>query len=160
MEFSDKLKTLRIQANMTQSDLAEYLSISRQAVSNYEQGRSYPSLDILLEMSKLFHITKKRYMKQLLILTVTLFLSVAAGLISSCFTSVGKEFSFVVPIFSVAVFAIPFMCLVVYFVFQYNPPKKINRLYGYRTNLSMKNQLLWDYAQSYFSYLYAAYFFV
>ena len=36
MEFSDKLKTLRIQANMTQSDLAEYLSISRQAVSNYE----------------------------------------------------------------------------------------------------------------------------
>ena len=163
MEFSDKLKTLRIQANMTQSDLAEYLSISRQAVSNYEQGRSYPSLDILLEMSKLFHIsldellesgTKKRYMKQLLILTVILFLSVAVGLISSCFTSVGKEFSFVVPIFSVAVFAIPFMCLVVYFVFQYNPPKKINRLYGYRTNLSMKNQLLWDYAQSYFSYLY------
>lgn len=29
------------------------------------------------------------------------------------------------------------------------PPKKINFLYGYRTNSSMKNQERWDFAQKY-----------
>src|SRR5690554_1828821 len=31
------------------------------------------------------------------------------------------------------------------------PPKKINSLYGYRTNSSMKNQSRWDFAQKYSS---------
>lgn len=31
-------------------------------------------------------------------------------------------------------------------LFKY-PPKKINSLYGYRTNRSMKSQKIWDYAQ-------------
>lgn len=31
------------------------------------------------------------------------------------------------------------------------PPKKINPLYGYRTNSSMKNQSRWDFAQRYSS---------
>ena len=30
-----------------------------------------------------------------------------------------------------------------------NPPKEINWLYGYRTKISMKNQKLWDFAQTY-----------
>lgn len=30
---------------------------------------------------------------------------------------------------------------------KYNPPKKVNRLYGYRTKLSMSSQKLWDEAQ-------------
>lgn len=76
VEFSDKLKTLRLQANLTQNELADELSISRQAISNYEQGRSYPSIDILLAMSKLFNQSldellesgaKKRYMKYYLL---------------------------------------------------------------------------------------------
>ena len=29
------------------------------------------------------------------------------------------------------------------------PPKKINSLYGYRTNSSMKNQERWDFSQKY-----------
>ncbi len=29
------------------------------------------------------------------------------------------------------------------------PPKKINFLYGYRTNASMRNQERWDFAQKY-----------
>lgn len=35
MEFSEKLKTIRTQANFTQNELAEKLAISRQAISNY-----------------------------------------------------------------------------------------------------------------------------
>ena len=47
MEFSEKLKMLRTQANLTQNELADKLYISRQAVSNYEQGRGYPSINTL-----------------------------------------------------------------------------------------------------------------
>ncbi|MGC4040920.1 MAG: SdpI family protein [Flavobacterium sp.] len=31
------------------------------------------------------------------------------------------------------------------------PPKKINLLYGYRTQASMKNQAIWDFSQKYSS---------
>ncbi|RRO13974.1 SdpI family protein [Flavobacteriaceae bacterium 14752] len=30
-----------------------------------------------------------------------------------------------------------------------NPPKEINWLYGYRSKTSMKNQKIWDFAQTY-----------
>ena len=91
MEFSEKLKTLRMQANLTQNDLAEKLAISRQAVSNYEQGRSYPSIDILIEMSKLFKISldellesgrRKLHMKLLLIFSTLLIVSITMNYVS------------------------------------------------------------------------------
>lgn len=41
MEFSEKLKTMRTEANLTQNELAEKLIISRQAISNYELGRPF-----------------------------------------------------------------------------------------------------------------------
>lgn len=31
--------------------------------------------------------------------------------------------------------------------FKKNPPRKVNTLFGYRTNRSMKNQETWDFAQ-------------
>jgi uncharacterized membrane protein len=34
-------------------------------------------------------------------------------------------------------------------IMQVFPPKKINSLYGYRTNRSMQNQKKWDFAQKY-----------
>ena len=33
--------------------------------------------------------------------------------------------------------------------FQKNPPAEINPGYGYRTTMSMKNKLTWDFAQKY-----------
>ncbi len=33
--------------------------------------------------------------------------------------------------------------------FQKNPPTEINPGYGYRTSMSMKNKLTWDFAQKY-----------
>ena len=35
--------------------------------------------------------------------------------------------------------------------FTKNPPKNINRLFGYRTPMSMKNKDTWEYAHRYFS---------
>ena len=41
--------------------------------------------------------------------------------------------------------------LIAGFVMYHFPPKKINYLYGYRTNSSMKSQERWDFAQKYSS---------
>ncbi len=37
--------------------------------------------------------------------------------------------------------------IVIGLLFKWFPPKKINGIYGYRTNKSMSNQKTWDYAQ-------------
>ena len=39
------------------------------------------------------------------------------------------------------------------YYFKKNPPKKINRMVGYRTKASMKSQDAWDFAQVYSSSL-------
>ena len=57
MQFHEKLYTLRKAANMTQSDLAERLNVSRQAVSRWEMGTAMPEVDTLIAMSDLFAVT-------------------------------------------------------------------------------------------------------
>lgn len=39
------------------------------------------------------------------------------------------------------------------YYFWTNPPKKINKIYGYRTSRSMKSQEAWDYANKYSAFL-------
>ncbi|WP_010295785.1 SdpI family protein [Clostridium senegalense] len=41
------------------------------------------------------------------------------------------------------------ICIVIGFIFKAFPPRKINRIYGYRTKLSMKNEDTWNVAQKY-----------
>ncbi|WP_435577458.1 SdpI family protein [Gilvibacter sp.] len=43
------------------------------------------------------------------------------------------------------------LMLLVSWLFMKYPPKKINSLYGYRTNKSMKSQEAWDFANRYSS---------
>ena len=57
MEFCEKLQVLRKQKNLTQEELAEVLFVSRTAVSKWESGRGYPSIDALKAVSKFFGIT-------------------------------------------------------------------------------------------------------
>jgi len=54
MEFNDKLCTLRQQKGLTQEELASALFVSRTAVSKWESGRGYPSIDSLLAIAKFF----------------------------------------------------------------------------------------------------------
>ena len=42
--LSDKLKELRSQKNISQEKLAQYLNVSFQAVSKWENGNSYPKV--------------------------------------------------------------------------------------------------------------------
>lgn len=54
MSFSENLQFLRKQQNMTQEQLAEDLGVSRQAVSKWESAQSYPEMDKLLQMCRMF----------------------------------------------------------------------------------------------------------
>ena len=47
MEFNEKLQKLRKDQSLTQEELAEKLFVSRTAISKWESGRGYPSIDSL-----------------------------------------------------------------------------------------------------------------
>lgn len=57
MEFGEKLLELRNGKGMTQEELAEDLFVSRTAISKWESGRGYPSIDSLKEISKYFSVS-------------------------------------------------------------------------------------------------------
>ena len=57
MEFNEKLQKLRTNENLTQEELAEKLYVSRAAISKWESGRGYPSIDSLKAIAEYFHIT-------------------------------------------------------------------------------------------------------
>lgn len=42
MKLSDNIKFIRKENNLSQEQLAEQLGVSRQAVSKWESGQSYP----------------------------------------------------------------------------------------------------------------------
>lgn len=57
MEFKDRLKELRTEANVSQQTLAEKLKMSKMAVSHWESGHSEPSIKQLIFISELFGVT-------------------------------------------------------------------------------------------------------
>lgn len=54
MEFSKRLKKLRIEKDISQEDLARLLSVSRTSVTNYELGRNEASSQVLNKLSEIF----------------------------------------------------------------------------------------------------------
>ncbi len=52
--MKNKLKVLRAERDMTQADLANELSVSRQTVNAIEKGKFDPSLPLAFKPSKLF----------------------------------------------------------------------------------------------------------
>lgn len=56
LEFHEKLQELRKSRNLTQEELAEELYVSRTAISKWESGRGYPSIDSLKTISGFFSI--------------------------------------------------------------------------------------------------------
>ncbi|MBR2904038.1 MAG: helix-turn-helix transcriptional regulator [Clostridia bacterium] len=57
MEFNQKLQELRKNKGLTQEELAEKLFVSRTAISKWESGRGYPSIDSLKDIAKFFSVT-------------------------------------------------------------------------------------------------------
>ena len=56
MSFSENLQFLRAQAGVTQEQLAEQLDVSRQSVSKWEGGLSFPEMDTLLRICDLYSV--------------------------------------------------------------------------------------------------------
>lgn len=57
MEIGKQIQYYRKRDGLTQEDLAEKIYVSRNSVSNWERGRNYPDIEILLRMSILFDVT-------------------------------------------------------------------------------------------------------
>lgn len=57
MSFSEKIQKLRKEKGLSQERLAEMLDVSRQAVSKWESGQTYPEIDKLIKLSDLFNVT-------------------------------------------------------------------------------------------------------
>ena len=56
MAFSENLQYIRARAGMTQEQLAEQLEVSRQSVSKWESGTSFPEMDMLLGICNLYEV--------------------------------------------------------------------------------------------------------
>lgn len=56
-KLAQNLRTLRVANNLTQEQISTKLNIQRQTYCNYENGNRIPSLEILLEISRVFHIS-------------------------------------------------------------------------------------------------------
>ncbi|MFD1414855.1 helix-turn-helix domain-containing protein [Oceanobacillus jeddahense] len=57
MEIGKHIQYYRKREGLTQEDLAEKIFVSRNSVSNWERGKNYPDIDIILRMSILFDVT-------------------------------------------------------------------------------------------------------
>ena len=55
--FSEKLKLLRLQKEVSQKEISHMLCITPAAYSNYEQGLRMPSNEILVKLCKYFNVT-------------------------------------------------------------------------------------------------------
>lgn len=57
VEFGNTLKTLRLQNNFTQAQLAQRLGVTKSVISAYETGLRMPSYDVLISISQIFKVT-------------------------------------------------------------------------------------------------------
>lgn len=57
IKIGKKIATLRNQNNMTQEQLAKCLNISNAAVSKWESGSSYPDIETIPLLAKIFKVS-------------------------------------------------------------------------------------------------------
>lgn len=55
--IAERIKNLRMQCDMTQSDLARRLNITRSSVNAWEMGISIPSTQFVVELAQLFRVS-------------------------------------------------------------------------------------------------------
>ena len=63
MRVADKIKNARIQKGYTQEQVAENLLVSRQTISNWENGKSLPDIISIIKMSELYELSLDEIMK-------------------------------------------------------------------------------------------------
>lgn len=64
MEIGSKIKNARNEAGYTQERAAEALNVSRQTISNWENGKSYPDIVSVIKMSDLYSVSLEHLLKE------------------------------------------------------------------------------------------------
>lgn len=57
VDFGSTLKELRIQANLTQKQLANRIGVTKSVISYYELQERYPSPEVLIKLANIFHVS-------------------------------------------------------------------------------------------------------
>ena len=57
MELGKQIKRYRMEANLSQEELADKVFVSRQTISNWENDKNYPDIKSLVLMSEVFHVS-------------------------------------------------------------------------------------------------------
>lgn len=55
--FDERLKTLRKESNLSQSELGKLLYVTKVSICKYEKGISKPSSDVLIDLSRIFNVS-------------------------------------------------------------------------------------------------------
>ena len=63
MEIDKKLKEARVNSGLTQEQVAEKIMVSRQTISNWENGKSLPDIISVMKMSDLYQISLDELLK-------------------------------------------------------------------------------------------------
>lgn len=63
MRIADQIKSARIQKEYTQEQSAENLMVSRQTISNWENGKSLPDIVSIIRMSDLYDVSLDELLK-------------------------------------------------------------------------------------------------
>lgn len=57
MDISKQIKKYRLDSKLSQEDLAEKVFVTRQTISNWENGKNYPDINSLVLLSTLFGVS-------------------------------------------------------------------------------------------------------
>ena len=63
MEIGNQIKQHRAALNLSQEELAEQIYVTRQTLSNWENGKTYPDVNSLLRLSDVFGVTLDELVK-------------------------------------------------------------------------------------------------
>ena len=129
MKFGENLQKLRKEKGISQEQLAEQLGVTRQSVSKWESGASYPEMDKIVALCNIFHcdmnvlinkdITEERERKDATGIVKNLFQSAANYVKKTIYLFEHKSFKDIVKLLAQVIiiicvilcFSIPFMLL-------------------------------------------------
>ena len=63
MKIGVKLKEARLQAGLTQENVAEEIQVTRQTISNWETQKSFPDIVSVIKLSTLYNISLDKLLK-------------------------------------------------------------------------------------------------
>ena len=63
MKIGVKLKEARLQAGLTQENVAEDIQVTRQTISNWETEKSFPDIVSVIKLSTLYNISLDKLLK-------------------------------------------------------------------------------------------------